>query len=279
MGKYPKRAPKQQAVGTQTQELCGNGGRVVWEGFLERGSSIWDRIWTWGYGEDREGLRQRWDVGGTMFTDCGPMEESHRASRYKSGHVSVSPGPEFTHSICRLFFLTVTELPKGRHPREKFICSSGSQQGCSHQTIWEERELLLLGWSYHISGQIQGAAGSAQHSEGLPASHTSLEWLIPHSVRLPMNLTQFYLYIQTWCFTLHWLFQNYNHHINKGRLCFGWNFIKTCLQFQKTSLLMATPLGAFVLPKNTSVHICSCCIHGDSMPKCKQPATPLCLLL
>lgn len=170
MGKYPKRAPKQQAVGTQTQELCGNGGHVVWEGFLERGISIWDRIWTWGYGEDREGLRQRWDVGGTMFTDCGPMEESHRASRYKSGHASVSPGPEFTHSICRLFFLTVTELPKGRHPREKFICSSGSQQGCSHQRRFGKRV------SYFYWGGVTTSAG---RSRVLPAQSSTVKDCLP----------------------------------------------------------------------------------------------------
>lgn len=44
-------------------------------------------------------------------------------------------------------------------------------------------------------------------------------------------------------------------------LCFGWNFVKT--RSQKTSLLMATPPEVFVLPKNTAVHICNCCIHGN----------------
>lgn len=38
-------------------------------------------------------------------------------------------------------------------------------------------------------------------------------------------------------------------------LCFGWNFIKTCSQFQKISLLLATPPEVFVLPKNTADHI------------------------
>lgn len=154
------------------------------------------------------------------------------------------------HTICRFCFLTKSQnFPKGKNLKGKLICSHGSQQGWSDQRrIWKS-VLLLLGGVMGFSGRSQGVLPSlALYSEGSPASHTSLEWPIIQSgcwklfINIwAMNLTLFYLYTQTWCFNLEWLFQEYNHHINwkKIMFCFGWNFIKTCSQFQKISLLVA----------------------------------------
>ena len=125
---------------------------------------------------------------------------------------------------------------------------------------------------------MDGVKGATQPHPGstvkdLPTSLTPLACgsyiqvgKIPFIHIWAMNLTPFYLYTQTRCFNWHWLFQEYNHYVNGGKImfCCCWNFIKTCSQFQKISLLMARPPEVLVLPATTAVHTSSPCMHSTS---------------